>query len=82
MSLRLLPPTTLHEAEQIDGKDSENGDLTAHRLPCTIHSDGPLPTARAFCSLPHPLTSFRGRSLQNASFELPPSHKCKKTIVN
>lgn len=43
----------------------------AHRLPCTIHADGDLPTARAFCPMPDPLQSFRGRLLTNATFTIP-----------
>lgn len=47
----------------------------AHRLPCTIHSDGDLPTARAYCPFPEPLSSFRGRKMQNATYQIPPSSR-------
>lgn len=64
-AMEIRPPT----------KEETEADVSyvAHRLPCTIHVDGPLPTARAFCPFPEPMTSFRGRKLESATFEIPPS---------
>lgn len=43
----------------------------AHRLPCTVHSDGPAPTARAFCQFPDPITHFRGHALRHGDIQIP-----------
>lgn len=65
ITMEIRPPT----------KQQAEADVSyvAHRLPCTIHVDGPLPTARAFCPFPEPMTSFRGRKMESATFEIPPS---------
>lgn len=80
-TLILNPPVKATPKDGKECNEDEDGEeetqCIAHRLPCTVHFNGALPTARAFCPLPEPLTAFRGRRLQNGSFEIPPNYKCK-----
>lgn len=78
-TLQLNPAVeaTVDEGGIGDGDSRDSSQFVAHRLPCTIHFDGTLPTARAFCPLPDPLKAFRGRRLQSDSFQIPSNYKRK-----